>query len=453
MIKYETDSRLITKGKIFVAIKGHTVDGHNYINQAIKNGASKIITEKDIEINIPYLKVENTNKYLRERLISEYADKFSDINIIGVTGTNGKTTTCYLIYQMLKLLNKKVAYIGTIGFYINNEIRELPNTTPDILSLYKLILEAKEKGINYIIMEVSSHALALKRIAGVKFKVAAFTNLSQDHLDFHDNMEKYLKAKLEIIKYLKKDAVLILNSEEKVSKEFKFSKVLNVGKDGEYKINNYKFNPDSTDLNFVFENVDYNVKINLINEFNIYNYLMSLAIINNLNIEIDKIINITKDVFPPRGRCETIAVNNSYAVVDYAHTPDAVEKIIKAYQNMKLGKVITVLGCGGDRDPKKRPMMGKIATDLSDKVIFTSDNPRTEDPFKILKDITTNNKKDNYEVIVDRQEAIIKGLSYLKENDFLLILGKGHEDYQIVGTQKIHFDDAEIVRNYINFSN
>ena len=449
MIKYETDSRLVTKGKTFVAIKGYTVDGHDYINQAIENGATFIISEKDLDITVPYLKVKDTEKYIEQKLEEEYSSNFKDLKIIGVTGTNGKTTTCYLIYQMLKELNKKAAYIGTIGFYLNDEIRELPNTTPDILSLYKLIMEAKEKEVEYIIMEVSSHALSLSRIAGINFDVAAFTNLSQDHLDFHKDMIDYLNAKKLIINHLKQKGTLIVNLDEETSKEFIFKNKLTIGKNGDYKITNYNYNPDSTDLEFTFKNNTYKVKTNLINEFNIYNYLMSLAILNNLDIPIENIIKITNKVYPPRGRCETIKVNDSYAVIDYAHTPDAVEKIIKAYKELNVGKVITVLGCGGDRDPKKRPIMGDIATSLSDKVIFTSDNPRTEDPKKILEDITKNNKSTNYEVIVDREKAIIKGISLLNKNDFLLILGKGHEDYQIIGTEKIHFDDAEIVKENI----
>ncbi|HHX32603.1 MAG TPA: UDP-N-acetylmuramoyl-L-alanyl-D-glutamate--2,6-diaminopimelate ligase, partial [Mollicutes bacterium] len=425
MIKYETDSRLVTKGKTFVAIKGYTVDGHDYINQAIENGATFIISEKDLDITVPYLKVKDTEKYIEQKLEEEYSSNFKDLKIIGVTGTNGKTTTCYLIYQMLKELNKKAAYIGTIGFYLNDEIRELPNTTPDILSLYKLIMEAKEKEVEYIIMEVSSHALSLSRIAGINFDVAAFTNLSQDHLDFHKDMIDYLNAKKLIINHLKQKGTLIVNLDEETSKEFIFKNKLTIGKNGDYKITNYNYNPDSTDLEFTFKNNTYKVKTNLINEFNIYNYLMSLAILNNLDIPIENIIKITNKVYPPRGRCETIKVNDSYAVIDYAHTPDAVEKIIKAYKELNVGKVITVLGCGGDRDPKKRPIMGDIATSLSDKVIFTSDNPRTEDPKKILEDITKNNKSTNYEVIVDREKAIIKGISLLNKNDFLLILGKG----------------------------
>ena len=445
-MKYETDSRIVKEGQIFVAIKGHTVDGYDYIENAIKNGAISIVTDRDIKVSVPYKKVKDTEKYLQKLLVKEYSHEFKDLKIIGVTGTNGKTTTCYLIYQLLKELGQKVAYIGTIGFYYNDKYQELSNTTPDILHLYKLLLEAKENNIKYIVMEVSSHALSLGRVSGIDFDIAAFTNLTQDHLDYHDTMSEYLKAKIKIIDNLKKDGILILNSDDKASYKFKHNHIFTVGTNGNYKIIDYKYNPDSTVINFSIEEKNYQVKTNLINNFNIYNYLMCLAVINNLGFNIEEIISKTNKIYPPKGRCETIKVNNSYAVIDFAHTPDAVEKIIRAYKELKIGRVITVVGCGGDRDPKKRPIMGSLATSLSDEVIFTSDNPRTEDPDAIIKDIIKENNDDNYQVIVDRKKAIIAGINKLKDNDFLLILGKGHEDFQIIGHEKIHFSDIEILK-------
>ncbi len=447
-MKYETNSRLVKKGQIFVAIKGYTVDGHDYIEDAILNGASKIITTKDVDIKVPYLKVENSEEYLKEQLKKEYADEFKDLKLIALTGTNGKTTTAFLAYQMLIKLNKKVSYIGTIGFYNDNKHRELPNTTPDILTLYKLLFEAKEANAEFIIMEVSSHALYLERIAGLKFDVAGFTNLSQDHLDFHKTMEKYLEAKLKIINYLKKEATLIVNGDDPASNLFNFKNKLTLGKNGDIKILDYKFKTNQTHLKFMFNNKKEEITTNLINEFNIYNYLMALAIVTSLNIDLLDVIKVTKEVYAPKGRSETVAVKKGHAVIDYAHTPDAVLKIITAYKKLNHGKIITLLGCGGDRDPKKRPIMGNIATTYSDYVIFTSDNPRTEDPTKIINDIIKDNKSSNYKVIVDREEAIKEGICLLKENDYLLILGKGHENYQIIGREKIPFSDYEIVKNY-----
>ncbi len=449
MIKYETNSKLIKEGQIFVALVGNTVDGHDYIEEAIKNGASKVVGEKDLELSVPYEKVNNTKEYLIEVLINEYSNIVNKLKLIGVTGTNGKTTSCYLTYQMLQKLGASVAYLGTIGYYQNDKYIELNNTTPDILTLYKLLIDAVNNGVEYLVMEVSSHALSFERIAGLKFICGAFTNLTEDHLDYHKTMEAYLEEKVKLVNYLKDNATMLLNSDDESSEKFKvFENYKTYGMNGDYKIEKYDILPDHTDLEFSYNNKSYKVTTNLTSKFNIYNYLTCLSILNNIGFSIEDILNITKDVYPPKGRCETYKVGKGFAVVDYAHTPDAVEKVIMAYNELKKNKVITIVGCGGDRDPIKRPIMGSIATKLSDYVIFTNDNPRTEDPKKIMNDIIKDNHSNNYEVIYDRKEAIIKGIDMMNENDILLVLGKGHEDYQIIGREKIHFDDAEIIKNY-----
>lgn len=450
LIKYETNSKLVQKGQIFVAIKGNTVDGHEFILEAIKNGASKVIGEKDLKLDIPYEKVDDTKEYLKNCLVSEYSSEINKLKIIGVTGTNGKTTTCYLTYQMLNKLGVSAAYLGTIGFYYKDIKKELNNTTPDILTLYKYLLELVDNNIEYLVMEVSSHALSFERIAGLKFICGAFTNLTEDHLDYHKTMENYLNEKLKIINYLNDNAIMILNSDDVASNKFmmKYKNYKTYGLNGDYKINSYNIMPDHTDLEFSYNNKEYKVTTNLTSKFNIYNYLTCIGILNNIGFNIDDIINITKDVYPPKGRCETYKVGAGYAVVDYAHTPDAVEKVIDAYNELKQNRIITIIGCGGDRDPIKRPIMGNIATKKSDYVIFTNDNPRTEDPKKIMNDIVKDNHSNNYEIIYDRKDAITKGIQMMEKNDILLVLGKGHEDYQIIGRQKIHFDDAEIIKNY-----
>lgn len=451
MINIKIDSRKINKGDTFVAIKGHNVDGHDYIEKAIENGATKIVIEKDIVTSKPVEKliVDNTDKWLTDYISNTYSKEINKMNIIGITGTNGKTTTAYLTYQMLNKLNSKTAYIGTIGFYITGESTlELPNTTPNILDLYELLLTAKEKGCKNVIMEVSSHALALERVKGINFTVSAFTNLTQDHLDYHKTMENYLEAKKLILNQTTK--VFIANNDDKYEKYFNFKNKLTIGKNkSDYKILNYIDNPHSTEIKFQTSQGQYSVETNLKSNFNVYNYLTALAIVNNLGYSIEDILKITPYIYPPKGRCEQIKVKEAIAVIDYAHTPDAVEKIIKAFEENKKGKIITLIGCGGDRDPKKRPIMGKIASDNSDYVIFTSDNPRTEDPKKIMNDILKGVTKDNYKVVLDRKTAIKEGLNLLQKNDILLILGKGHEDYQIIGKEKIHLDDSEEVRKYI----
>ena len=450
MIKYETDSREVKKGQTFIALKGLTVDGHDFIDEAIKNGAKKIITEKDININIPYIKVDNTYDYLKDILKKEYSNDINKMKLIGITGTNGKTTSAYLTYQMLNNLGINTAYIGTIGFYYKDKYKPLNNTTPDLLTLYKLLVEAKENNCEVIIMEVSSHALALERLYGLDFSEIAFTNLTEDHLDYHKTMDNYLKAKLLILNHLKKDAIIIANKDDKNYIHFKKDnhRFLTFGLNGDYKIINYDILPNSTELTFSFANQEYNVTIPLTSRFNIYNYLTMLSLVNNLGFDIKDIIKYSNILKAPKGRCEVYKVNNGFAVIDYAHTPDAVLKVITAYNDIKKGKIITIIGCGGDRDNKKRPIMGDIATKLSDYVIFTNDNPRTEDPKNIMKDILSGVKTNNFEVIYDRKEAIKKGILKLKENDFLLILGKGHENYQIIGKTKYHLDDAEEVLKY-----
>ena len=448
MINIKTDSRKVKPGDTFVAIKGFTVDGHDYIEQAIKNGATKIICEKgsysvDTEI------VPNSKKWLQEYIVNNYKDELNDIKLIGVTGTNGKTTTCYLVYQMLKELGAKVAYMGTIGFYFEDKMKQLPNTTPEILDVYSLIIDAKEKGATHFVMEVSSHALSEKRVEGLLFSAEAFTNLTEDHLDFHKTMDNYLQAKLLILNQLKENGKIIVNNDVPYAKEFEQKNYETLGFNGnDYKIINYKDTSNGTKITFSVNNKEYEVETNLKTKFNVYNYLTCVAIVKNMGYEMKDILSVTPSIYPPKGRCETVKVGDAQAVIDYAHTPDAVEKIIDAFNEDKKGKIITLVGCGGDRDPLKRPIMGFIASNKSDYVIFTNDNPRTEDPEKIMKDILKGVDNKNYEVILDRKQAINRGLSMLKKDDVLLILGKGHEDYQIIGHEKRHFSDLEEVENY-----
>lgn len=450
MLNIKTDSRKVVKGDTFIALKGNTVDGHDFIDSAIKNGAEKIICEHG-KYDVDTINVDDTHEYLKDYLVNNYSKEFEDLKLIGVTGTSGKTTTCFLTYQILNKLGIKTCYIGTIGCYIDNDVVELSNTTPDILELYNLLLTAKEKGCRVIVMEVSSHSLAEERIKGLKFDVCAFTNLSQDHLDFHKTMEEYCKCKVKIINYLKDNGKIIVNVDDEYSKYFICDKSLSLGINGSnYKIKEFHMENTHTDILFNVNNDSYEVRTNLIGKFNVYNYLTSLALINNLGISVNDIINVTDSIHAPVGRAQIVKVGTSIAVIDYAHKPDAVSKIIPLFREVTKGKIITIIGCGGDRDPKKRPIMGNIATSLSDYVILTNDNPRTEDEKLIMKDILEGITTNNYEVIYDRKEAIKKGISMLKDNDCLLILGKGHEDYQIIGRTKIHLSDYEEVIKNIN---
>ena len=449
MINIKTDSRKVKKGDTFIAIKGNTVDGHDYIEKAIENGASKIVCEHG-SYNVETIVVPDTKEYLQKYIVDNYKDIVNKLDIIGVTGTNGKTTTCFLTYQMLNKLGIKTAYIGTIGFYVENEVYELPNTTPEITEIYSMLTTALEKGCKAVVMEVSSHALSFKRVEGLSFIIEAFTNLTEDHLDYHKTMENYLKAKLLILDYLKDTGTIIVNNDDEYGKYFKKKNYKTIGfTKSDYEVISYESTDSGTIINFKYHEKNLSVTTNLRGKFNVYNYMTALAIINTYGIDIQKIFDITKDVFPPKGRCEQIKVRDAEAVIDYAHTPDAVEKIINSFLENKKGKIITIVGCGGDRDPKKRPIMGNVATQKSDYVIFTNDNPRTEDPKIIMDNIISGVHKTNYEIIFDRKEAINKGLEMLNKNDTLLILGKGHEDYQIIGHEKHHLDDKEIVLDYL----
>lgn len=451
MLNIKTDSRLVEPGDTFIAIKGYTVDGHDYIENAIKNGATRIVATRG-KYDVETIIVDDTEKYLNDYLVANISNKFNNVKFIGITGTNGKTTTAYLTSQILTELDINNAYIGTIGYYVKGKfIKELPNTTPDILSLYNLILESIEKNVKVIVMEVSSHSLSLGRINGIELDIAGFTNLTEDHLDYHETMGNYLEAKKLILNYIKDDGIMISNIDDEYGTCFKYNNFKTIGfNESDYRINNYEYTNLTTKINFTHENKLYDVETNLLNKFNIYNYITALAFVHNLGIRIEDVINVTNKIQAPYGRNEIISVNGGKAIIDYAHTPDAVEKIISSTIEKKVGKVITIVGCGGDRDPKKRPIMGKIATHLSDYVIFTNDNPRTEDEKNIMKDILDGVSKTNYKVIYDRREAIKCGLDMIANNDTLLILGKGHEDYQIIGHEKKHLSDKEEVLKYID---
>ena len=445
-----TDSRKVKKGDTFIAIRGIENDGHKYIEKAIENGATKIICEEG-KYNVETIIVEDTTKYYNEYIYNTYYNKIKDIKLIGVTGTSGKTTTCFIIYSLLKSLGKKVGYIGTIGFYMDEFVRELPNTTPLIDELYECLVECKENNIEYVVMEVSSHALYLDRVYGLEFDACGFTNISQDHLDFHKTMDEYAKCKTKLFHKLRNNKNCIINIDDKYSDLFILKENNNTTiseKQGDVTIKDVNLTSHGIDFKFTYKNETYEKTIDMVGMYNVYNYMMAVMLVNSFGIEINKILEI--NVTAPRGRMEMVKYKTNSIFVDYAHKPDAVKKVLESTKEFCKGKIITIIGCGGNRDRLKRPIMGGIASDNSDYVIFTNDNPRNEDEKDIMKDILEGVTKENYEVIYDRKEAIKKGVKLLKENDVLLILGKGHEDYQIIKGEKHHLDDMECVKEAIN---
>ncbi|MDD2435148.1 MAG: UDP-N-acetylmuramoyl-L-alanyl-D-glutamate--2,6-diaminopimelate ligase [Bacilli bacterium] len=364
------------------------------------------------------------------------------LKLIGITGTNGKTTSAFLIYQALNKLNRKCAYIGTIGFYMDSKIRDLDNTTPDILEIYELLLECANKEVEHVVMEVSSHALDMRRVEGLEYDYAVFTNLTQDHLDYHKTFDNYLEAKQKLFKMLRKGGKSIVNIDDKYSSFFIDDNTLTYGFDsGTYQITNYHIKNHIT--HFSVNNDEYNIK--LLGKHNVYNMLNVIIVLKEEGLELEMMKKVIEELVSPPGRMDIIHHQDKLAIVDYAHTPDAVLKIINAVREFAQDKIITIIGCGGNRDKTKRPLMAQVATELSDYVILTSDNPRFEDADEIICDMVNGLDNNNYEIESNREKAIKKGIQKINNNDILLVLGKGHETYQIIKDKKIDFDDKKII--------
>ena len=446
----KVDSRKVKKGDTFLALRGISSDGHDYIDKAISNGASYIIAEEG-EYSVPYKIVPDTREYLIEYLKLNYSDKINKLKFIGITGTNGKTTTAFLIYNSLKKLGVKVAYIGTIGFYIDDKIMDLSNTTPDIYDLYDMFLTCYNEGCTYVVQEISSQGLAYNRVEGYFFDYAVFTNLTEDHLDFHKTMDNYCEAKQELFKKLKPDGISIINNDDLYKDKFLIgNNIITYGfSDSDYQVVNY--NLGSTKTNFEYKYLDniYKIDTNLIGKFNIYNLLVVIIVLKNIGFDESKIYNVISELKTPDGRLNVVKYENNSIIIDYAHTPDALSKVINVALDITKGNVYTVFGCTGDREREKRPIMTNEACKLSKYVILTHDDPHNEDQKQIFSDMTKDLKYDNYEICYDRGEAIKKGIDLLNENDTLLILGKGHEKYIIKNNEKIPFNDLECVNKYI----
>ena len=441
-VALKTDSRAVKPGDTFIAIPNVARDGHDYIEQAIANGATKIIAEHG-SYKVETIIVESTREYLKTYLYENYYPLIKDIKLIGLTGTNGKTTTCLMTYQILKMLKKNVAYMGTIGFYYGDVKKPMVNTTPDVDVLYNMLLEAKENGVEYFDKD---------RIHGLEFDEVAFTNLTQDHLDYHKTLENYANAKRILFTKTRNDKIAIINGDDEHYQHFVLESNNNIiigQHDSDVKILEMSFSHLGTIFKFEYLNHEYQARLNMVGRYNIYNYLIALLLVNKLGVKIEDILALNDKLKAPAGRMELLKYGTNSIFVDYAHTPDAVINVLKSAEEFKNGRIITIIGCGGDRDATKRPIMGKAALEHSDYVIFTSDNPRSEDPQMILDDITNGLSGSNFEIEVDRQKAIIKGMQQLKHNDILMILGKGHEDYQITKTGKHHFSDQEEVMKYI----
>ena len=453
MINIKSDSRKVKPGDIFVALKGISSNGSEYINNAIENGASKLIVEEEGNYGIPYEVVPDSRKYLTEYLNNNYNHYLDEMTLIGITGTNGKTTSAFLIYDALNKLGYKCGYIGTIGFYLDKKVSDLPNTSPDITEIYDMLITAYELGYRYMTLEVSSQGLDMGRLEGIKFDYALFTNLTQDHLDYHKTMGNYALAKQKLFYSLKETGKAIINYDDKYKEYFLVEQNNNItyGFDGgDYQVISYDMNHGGTRFIYKHNGVEQVIVSSLLGKYNIYNLLTTITVLSEIGIDVDDIRDVVLKLKAPSGRMDMIKYGDSSIIIDYAHTPDAVEKIIKTMKEVTDGNIYTIFGCTGDRDRTKRPIMMNIVTSLSNYVIVTNDDPHNEDPNQIVNDMLDGISADNYEICLDRKEAIIKGVNLLNSKDVLLILGKGHEEVMIVkDNKKKPFNDRKVVMEYL----
>ncbi|MBF0226481.1 MAG: UDP-N-acetylmuramoyl-L-alanyl-D-glutamate--2,6-diaminopimelate ligase [Desulfobacterales bacterium] len=472
-------SQYVKPGGVFIAIKGLKSDGHNYIEHAIKNGAVAIISEKSIKSDCIIIQVKDSREALSEISEEFYGKPSQDLFIIGITGTNGKTTVTYILENILTEAGYKVGVIGTINCRYDGKIMKSPVTTPESMDLQKILADMKQNGVTHVVMEISSHAIDLKRIHNCFIDVGIFTNLSQDHLDYHKTMEAYWQSKKRLFteqmgKGCKKNkACTVINMNDSKGTELQNSltmPVITVGTLNNCMINtsDITFDQSGTKGKIIINKESFIFQSKLVGKHNLENILCAVGAADSMGLSKDIIKKGIESFAIVPGRLEPI--NNSkgrFIYVDYAHTPDALENVLKTLKGISPKKIICVFGCGGDRDSKKRPLMGKIAGELSDFAIITSDNPRTEDPLNIIlniedgiKSVMTKKYNENdismelsekgYIIESDRKKAIYLAVKIAKSGDTILIAGKGHENYQILGNNTIDFDDRIYAKEAIN---
>ena len=449
------DNRKIEQGDAFVCVKGFKVDGHSFIGDAIKKGAKTLIVQEDVSVqeDITIIKVRDTRKALAIMSSNYFGNPKDKLKIIGITGTNGKTTSAFIIKSILEKAGFMTGLIGTIANYIGNKKVDAVRTTPESYELHELFKNMVDAGVEYCVMEVSSHSLELDRVYGIQFEEGIFTNLTRDHLDFHKTFENYYNAKFKLFERSNHSIInlddpyganIVKDIEERGVKT-KVS-TFSIEKESDFKAFEIKSHSNGSEFKVNLESIE-EFSINIPGEYNIYNSLGCIICAYNLNIPMDKIKEGLSDVVIP-GRCELVAKekNLPYSIIiDYAHTPDGLENILSTVKAFTKNRMISVFGCGGDRDKVKRPQMGKIGCELSDIVIITSDNPRSEEPMDIINDIVKPLNYDNFVIEVNRKEAIRKAMNMALEGDVIVIAGKGHETYQILKDETIHFDEREVV--------
>lgn len=451
------NSKKVKPKDIFICLTGEHVDGHEYAEEAILNGAKICVVERRLNADIPQIVVNSTAETIAQISNIFYAEPSKKLNIIGVTGTNGKTTVTHLIQKLYESFDEKCALIGTLGhkFNSNDSYLDAKHTTPQAPELQSLLYDIDKKDIKNVVMEVSSHSLVQHRVDYVDFKGAVLTNLTQDHLDFHITMANYFMAKATLFADLVAGDFAVINLDDNYAEKFIEVISTHVNK-YTYGINN-KADVMARDISYtsrgasficIIKDKEYKVNLLMNGMFSVYNFLAAMATAMALDFDIEKSIKVLENIKGVAGRFEIVHTHPS-VIVDYAHTPDGLENVLKAAREItpKDGKLVCIFGCGGDRDATKRPKMGKIAENLADTVIVTSDNPRSENPQQIITDILAGFKSiTNVIVEPDRELAIKEASKFVDEKDVVIVAGKGHEDYQILATETIHFDDREKVK-------
>ena len=466
--RIQYDSRKVERGDCFVALRGVGTDGHKFVEAAVEQGAKIVVLEQDATLPDSYFMHTHVVKVVvpdsRRALALISANYFGlpsrELTMIGVTGTNGKTTTTHLVKSILEAAGQRVGLIGTIEYKIGDEVIPASHTTPESLELNGMLAQMFKSGCQSVSMEVSSHALHQSRVYGIDYDVAVFTNLTQDHLDYHGTMDEYFKAKKILFDSLSEDAVAVTNCDDewgmKIVSTTKGRTIsYGVSEKADVRATDIRLSMDGTTFKVRSANKEYSVSSPLVGKFNVYNILSAYSTGIALGYEHEKIASGISSVKNVRGRFERIQSPKGWtAIIDYAHTPDALEKCLRTIHDVlpkeNRGRIITVFGAGGDRDKTKRPLMGKIAGSLSDIAIVTSDNPRTEDPQQIINEIVAGIPREAaVSREVDRRTAIHTALQQARAGDIVLIAGKGHEDYQVIGKEKRHFSDREVVQDFI----
>ncbi len=463
-----TDSRTVGRGDMFVAVPGASVDGHTYVAEAVGKGARAVVVERDEAISdaqcmhsgVVKVVVPDVRKALALIAANFFGRPAASMKVIGVTGTNGKTTTTQLIGSILQAGGERVATIGTIGVRFGPAMEPSTHTTPDPVELQRLFSRMRDDKVSAVSMEVSSHALDQSRVSGVPFACGVFTNLSQDHLDYHGSMERYGDAKKLLFDGLSASSFAVMNADDpwtaRLVKDTKAHVItFGVGQDAQVRLINASLRTDGSTLEIQHEGSTVSVTTPLLGRFNVSNVLAGFAAGLALGIRVPALELGIASLDNVKGRFERVPSRHGWtAIIDYAHTPDALEKCLQAVREMMAaaapGRIITVFGAGGDRDKGKRPEMGRIAADLSDEVIITSDNPRSEDPERIIDDIALGIRRtDGVSREPDRRKAIALAVSMARKDDIILVAGKGHEEVQVIGTERLHFSDREVVEEHV----